>query len=54
MKMKRLHFVITLIIVMGMVLGGCATPTQNTVIQTVEVPVVKTQMVRETAVVKET
>ncbi len=40
--MKRLSLVFTLLIVLGMVLGACATPTAQTVIQTVEVPVVET------------
>jgi len=54
--MKRLSFVISLMIVMGMLLGACATPTPATVIQTVEVPVVEvqTQVVKETQVVIET
>jgi peptide/nickel transport system substrate-binding protein len=37
-----------------MLLAGCATPTAETVIQTVEVPVVQTQVVKETQIVKET
>ncbi len=45
--MKRLHIVISLAIVMGMVLGACATATPETIIQTVEVPVVQTQVVKE-------
>jgi peptide/nickel transport system substrate-binding protein len=36
--MKRLFFVLTLLMVVSMVLGACATPTPETVIQTVEVP----------------
>ena len=42
--MKRLFFVITLLMVMSLVLGACATPTPETIIQTVEVPkeVIKT------------
>ena len=36
--MKRLYFVITMFMVMAMVLGACATPTPETIIQTVEVP----------------
>ena len=46
MKMKRLYIVISLVMVMGMVLGACATPTAQTIIQTVEVPVVQTQVVK--------
>ena len=45
--MKRLYIVISLVMVMGMVLGACATPTAQTIIQTVEVPVVQTQVVKE-------
>jgi len=37
-----------------MLLAACATPTPETVIQTVEVPVVETQVVKETQVVIET
>jgi peptide/nickel transport system substrate-binding protein len=40
--MKRLSFVITLLILLGLVLGACAQPTPETVVQTVEVPVVET------------
>jgi peptide/nickel transport system substrate-binding protein len=54
MKMKRLYLVISLVMVMGLLLGACATPTPATVIQTVEVPVVQTQVVKETQVVIET
>ncbi len=52
--MKRLSLLITLFMVMSMVLGACATPTAETVIQTVEVPVVQTQVVKETQMVVET
>ena len=52
--MKRLYFVVTVLMVMGMVLAACATPTQQAVVQTVEVPVVQTQVVKETQIVKET
>ncbi|OGN97372.1 MAG: ABC transporter substrate-binding protein [Chloroflexi bacterium RBG_13_50_21] len=52
--MKRLYIVISLVMVMGMVLSACATPTAETIIQTVEVPVVQTQVVKETQVVIET
>jgi peptide/nickel transport system substrate-binding protein len=54
MKMKRLYIVISMVMVMGMLLAACATPTPETVIQTVEVPVVETQVVKETQVVVET
>jgi peptide/nickel transport system substrate-binding protein len=54
MKMKRLYIVISMVMVMGMLLAACATPTPETVIQTVEVPVVETQVVKETQVVIET
>jgi peptide/nickel transport system substrate-binding protein len=50
MKMKRLYIVISLVMVMGMVLGACATPTAETIIKTVEVPVVQTQVVKETQI----
>jgi peptide/nickel transport system substrate-binding protein len=43
--MKRLNVIISLVMVMGMVLGACATPTPETVIETVEV--VQTQVVKE-------
>ena len=54
--MKRFYIVISLVIVMGMLLGACATPTPATIIQTVEVPVVQiqTQVVKQTQVVIET
>jgi peptide/nickel transport system substrate-binding protein len=56
MKMKRISIVISLLMVMGMVLGACATPTAETIIQTVEVPVVETQVVtvKETQTVIQT
>ncbi len=52
--MKRISIVISLLMVMGMVLGACASPTAETVIQTVEVPVVETQVVKETQMVIQT
>jgi len=52
--MKRLSVVVTLFMVMAFVLGACATPTPETIIQTVEVPVVETQVVIETQTVVET
>ncbi len=54
--MKRSYFVITLLMVLGLVLGACATPTPATIIQTVEVPVVETVEVQvvETQVIIET
>jgi peptide/nickel transport system substrate-binding protein len=42
------------LLIASMLLAGCATPTAETVIQTVEVPVVQTQVVKETQIVKET
>jgi peptide/nickel transport system substrate-binding protein len=54
MKMKRLYIVISLAMVMGMVLASCATPTAQTVVQTVVVPEVQTQVVKQTSIVKET
>jgi peptide/nickel transport system substrate-binding protein len=54
MKMKRLPLVLSLLMVMSLVLGACATPTAETIVQTVEVPVVQTQVVKETQVVVET
>jgi peptide/nickel transport system substrate-binding protein len=48
--MKRLYIVISLVMVMGMVLGACATPTPETIVETVEVPVVQTQVVKETQI----
>jgi peptide/nickel transport system substrate-binding protein len=54
--MKRLYIVLSLLMVTGLMLGACATPTPQTVIQTVEVPVVETVEVPvvETQVVIET
>jgi peptide/nickel transport system substrate-binding protein len=46
--MKRFYIVISLVMVMGMVLGACATPTP--VVQTVEVPMIQTQVVKETQI----
>jgi peptide/nickel transport system substrate-binding protein len=54
MKMKRLYIAISLLMVMGMVLGACATPTAEIIIETVEVPVVQTQVVTEIQTVIET
>jgi len=52
--MKRISIVISLLMVMGMVLGACATPTAETIVTTVEVPVVETQVVKETQVIVQT
>jgi peptide/nickel transport system substrate-binding protein len=52
--MKRLYIAISVLMVLGMVLSACATPTAETIIETVEVPVVQTQVVNQTQVVKET
>jgi peptide/nickel transport system substrate-binding protein len=55
MEMKRLYIVISLAMVMGLVLGACATPTAETIIQTVvSPPLVQTQIVKETQIVVET
>ena len=48
--MKGPFKIICLIITFSMVLAACATPTAETVIQTVEVPVVQTQVVKETQI----
>ncbi len=48
--MKRVYVIISLVMVMGMVLAACATPTAQTIVQTVEVPVVQTQVVKETQI----
>lgn len=48
--MKRLYTVISLVMVVGMLLSACATATPETIIQTVEVPVVQTQVVKETQI----
>jgi peptide/nickel transport system substrate-binding protein len=48
--MKRLSIVLSVLMIMGMLLGACATPTAETIIQTVEVPVVQTQVVKETQI----
>ncbi len=50
--MKRLNAILTILVGLSMLLAGCATPTPQTIIQTVEVPVVET--VIETQVVVET
>jgi peptide/nickel transport system substrate-binding protein len=54
MNMKRLYTVISLAMVMGMVLAACATPTAQTVVQTVVVPEVQTQVVKQTQIVNQT
>jgi len=48
--MKGLFKVICLIITFSVVLSACATATPQTVIQTVEVPVIQTQVVKETQI----
>ena len=40
--MKRLFAVISIMMVLGMILASCATPTPETIIETVEVPVIET------------
>jgi len=54
--MKRISLLVSLLVVMGMVLGACATPTAETIVKTVEVPVVQTQVVtvKETQMVIQT
>jgi peptide/nickel transport system substrate-binding protein len=54
MKMKRFFVVMTLLVIMGMVLASCATPTPETIIETVEVKVVETQVVRKVQTIIET
>ena len=46
--------VFSILVVLGMLLSACATPTAQTIIQTVEVekPVIQTQVVKETQVVQ--
>ncbi len=50
--MKRLSIVFSLLMVMGMLLASCATPTPETIIETVEVPVIETVKVIETVEVE--
>jgi len=50
MKMKRLSIVISVLMVMGMVLGACATPTAQTIVQTQVVKEIQTQVVKETQI----
>ncbi len=52
--MKRLYIIISMVIVMGLVLSACGTPTPQTIIETVEVTKLQTQIVKETQVVVET
>jgi peptide/nickel transport system substrate-binding protein len=47
MKMKRLYIAISVLVALGMLLSACATPTAETIVTTVEVPVVQTQVVKE-------
>jgi peptide/nickel transport system substrate-binding protein len=54
MKMKRLYVLVSLFMAVAMLLGACATPTAETIIQTVEVPVVETQVITEIQTVIET
>jgi peptide/nickel transport system substrate-binding protein len=55
MKMRKLIFsALSILILASLVLSGCATPTAETIVETVEVPVVQTQVVKETQVVVET
>ena len=47
---KRITLVLSMIMVASMLLSACATATPETVVQTVEVPVVQTQVVKETQI----
>ncbi len=51
--MKRIKF-LSVLIALAILLSACATATPQTIIQTVEVPVVNTQVVKETQVVNQT
>jgi len=48
--MKRIYVLISILMVLGMVLSACATATPETVYVTEEVPVVQTQVVKETQI----
>jgi len=52
--MKRIAVMLSLLVIFGMLLGACATPTPQTIVETVEVPVMQTQIVEQTKVVMET
>jgi hypothetical protein len=52
--MKRIAVMLSLLVIFGMLLGACATPTPETIVETVEVPVMQTQIVEQTKVVMET
>jgi peptide/nickel transport system substrate-binding protein len=52
--MKRLAIMLSLLVIFGMLLGACATPTPEKIVETVEVPVMQTQIVEQTKVVMET
>ena len=52
--MKRLYIVVSLVMVLGLVLAACQTATPETIIETVEVPVVQTQVVEKEKVVVQT
>ena len=57
--MKRLYIVISAVMVLGMVLSACATPTAQTIVETVVVPgattvVKQTQVVNQTQIVEVT
>ncbi|MGW8250187.1 MAG: ABC transporter substrate-binding protein, partial [Anaerolineales bacterium] len=51
---KTIFTALSIIMLLGLILSGCATPTPQTIVQTVEVPVVETQVVVETQKVVET
>ncbi len=51
---KFIFSALSILILASLVLSGCASPTAETIVQTVEVPVVQTQVVKETQMVVET
>ena len=52
--MKRLYVVVSIFMMISMLLAACAQPTPETIVETVEVPVVQTQVVTEIQTVIET
>ncbi|HEX9090144.1 MAG TPA: ABC transporter substrate-binding protein [Anaerolineales bacterium] len=48
--MKRLYIVISVLMVMGLILSACQTATPATIIETKVVPVIQTQVVKETQI----
>ena len=51
---KFIFSALSILILASLALSGCASPTAETIVQTVEVPVVQTQVVKETQMVVET